>query len=660
MTLDQIAEAFDPQRDAGFGIALGPVPGTETVLSGIDLDDSYDDPRITPAAQRVVEASCGAYTEISPSSRGIKIFGVGDIGTAKAPQVEIYSGGRFFAVTGRRIAGDRLADLKAAAALAREILSGQDVGLRDRPISEGGRNNAVFQYACLLRGRGVPDAEAAARLREFNIRRCSPPLEEREVQDILERVSRYPAAFPLTDLGNCQRLVARFGVNMRYIPEFKRFITFDGRRWHLDRDGEPMRMAKDTARSIYEEARDASDTGRQQALSRWAVQSQSAGRLQAAVDLAKTEPSIPIKPSALDSDPMLLGVSNGTIDLRTGQLRKPDRDDLITRATEVAYDPHAAAPRWNAFLREIMCGDLELVDYLQRAVGYTLTGDTSEQVLFLLFGSGANGKSTFLNFLRKILGGYAMTADVRTLMAHSQQGPRNDLAAMRGARLVVSSEVEDGSRFAEVLVKLATGGDMISARFLYGEFFEYEPNFKLWIAANHKPVIRGDDYAIWRRIRLIPFALTLSPDKIDRTLDATLTLELPGILRWAVEGCLAWQRHGLDTPVSVQQATVEYRSEMDHLGQFLEDRCEVSAGRTVGATELFDAYRIWAHRQGLEHPWTQTKFATRLRERLPSVTPMRTMHGRGYRGIGLRSTSSTQDIEDQATLDDSRRTRGHR
>jgi putative DNA primase/helicase len=331
---------------------------------------------------------------------------------------------------------------------------------------------------------------------------------------------------------------------------------------------------------------------------------------------------------------MLLGVSNGVIDLRTGRVRDADRDDYITRLAPIAYDREAEAPRWNAFLAQVTGGDQELAAYLKRAVGYSLTGQTVEQCLFLLFGLGANGKSTFLAILRALLGDYAASTDVQTWMARDRSGPNNDLAALRGARVVVSSEVEDGTRFAEVLLKLATGGDTLKARFLYSEFFEFRPTFKLWIAANHKPVIRGDDLAIWRRIRLVPFTVTIPPEQQDRNLEASLRDELPGILNWAIEGCLEWQRHGLTTPAAVQAAGNDYRAEMDHFSQFLDECCVLDPKRTVRAVVVYDSYTGWCRTQGIEHPRTLPRFWSKLAER--GITKLRDEKGIEYRGITLR------------------------
>lgn len=525
-------------------------------------------------------------------------------------------------------------------------------------IAEGSRNDAIFREAARLRERDVPEFEAWALLQEFNATRCTPPLAERELRQCFKSAWKYAPGFAPTDLGNAKRIVARYGVDLRFVHDFDRFLIWRGPHWATDRDDEIERWTKDMVRAIYDEARDESDDDRRKRLTQWALASQSVTRIRAARDLTRSEPGIPIAPQALDADPMLLGVANGTLDLTTGELREARRDDYITKIAPIAYDPQAEAPLWRAFLDKCMGGDAQLVEFLQRASGYCLTGRTDEQCLFLLYGSGLNGKTTFLNIVRALLGDYATVTDVQTWMTRERGGVTNDIAALRGVRLVVSSEVEDGARFAEVLIKLVTGSDVLKARFLYAEFFEFRPALKLWIAANHKPQIRGDDLAIWRRIRLIPFAVTIAPEERDLRLEAKLREELPGILRWAVEGCLSWQRDGLPVPDAVRAATNEYRREMDHFGQFLAERCEIARGRTARAGQVFATYRLWAESQGIDFPMTMQRMWSKLSER--GMRKVNTMHGVVYQGIGLRETDPAHELEEGVSGPAGRRAKGRR
>ncbi len=451
-----------------------------------------------------------------------------------------------------------------------------------------------------------------------------------------QREAREAAAVPerdgLTDLGNAERLVREQGEDLRYCYPWGAWLAWDGRRWARDTTGEVLRRAKATIQAIYHDAAGEPDDKRRAALVAHARRSEADPRLRAMVHLAESERGMPVQPDDLDVDPMLLGVANGVLDLRGGGLRPHSRDDLLTKLVPVAYDPATACPRWRAFLDRVFAGDADVVDFVQRAVGYSLTGDTREQVFFFLYGTGQNGKSTFLETLRALLGDYGQAADFSTFLATERDGVRNDLAKLRGARLVTAVEAGEGRRLAEVLVKQVTGGDTITARFLFREFFDFTPVFKLWLGANHKPVIRGTDHAIWRRVRLIPFTVTIPEAERDRDLKAKLRAELPGILAWAVEGCLRWHRDGLGEPEAVRAATAAYRAEMDVLGDFVAECCVEDSGASVTAAALHAAYTAWAERQG-EKPLAPRTFGLRLQER--GFRPRKGTAGR-REWVGLR------------------------
>lgn len=482
-----------------------------------------------------------------------------------------------------------------------------------RGVPRGARNDQLFRYAAKLRADGHSFADAERLVLEAAAR-CAPPLDAEEALACLSSAWRYRATHHLTDLGNAHRFVVRHGGNTRYVPTVKKWLTWDGARWLFDEDGEVARLAKDTALSIYVEAAEESNDQRRAALAKWAAQSESERRLRSIVELAKTEPGVPLAVDALDADPWLLGVTNGVLDLRSGTLRQPRREDYITQRAPVAYNAEATCPTFEAFLSRIFADNRELIEFVRRAAGYTLTGSTAEQCLFLLWGTGANGKSTLVNTLRALLGDYATQADAATFMFRDRGGASNDIARLRGARLVSAIETEDGQRLAESLVKQLTGQDAIAARFLYAEHFEFVPAFKLWLAANHKPIVHGDDYAIWRRIHLIPFTVPIPEAERDRTLPEKLAAELPGILNWALAGCSAWQAHGLMPPEEVRAATAEYRREMDVLQDFLDARCIIKANARVGASALYAAYRHWAEETG-HRPMSQTRFGRKLGER---------------------------------------------
>lgn len=401
-----------------------------------------------------------------------------------------------------------------------------------------------------------------------------------------------------TDLGNARRLVRMYGTDIKFVPEFDKWLIWDGVRWVIE-DERILQLAKKVTERMHIEARDLDDENRSK-LIRHALASESANRLKAMVELAKTEPGVTIHQCDLDTDPFLLNLLNGTLDLKTGRLRTHDREDYLTKLALVEYDPTAQAPLWEKFLDRIMNGNQAVIEYLQRAVGYSLSGDTGEQCMFFLYGTGANGKSTALNILRTLLSDHAMQASADTLMVKQHNGSATpDLARLRGARMVTTSEVEDGQRFAESAIKQMTGQDTLTVRHLYAPPFEYKPNFKIWLAANHRPVVRGSDHAIWRRIHLIPFTVTIPEEERDKHLEKKLRRELPGILTWAVAGCLEWQKKGLAPPSEVKSATEDYRQEMDSIGQWLSECCEVDAQAQTFAADLYKSYEAWTRDNGM-------------------------------------------------------------
>ena len=424
---------------------------------------------------------------------------------------------------------------------------------------------------------------------------------------------RPETAANMTDLGNAERLVEQHGADLHYVYAWDKWLVWDGRVWRIDDTGEVERRAKQTVRGIYVEAADAEIAEARKALAGHAKSSEGRARIEAMISLARSEPGIAITPEQLDADPWALSTLNGTLDLRAGELREHRREDHITKLTSVEYDPDAAAPTWAAFLERILPGE-ELRAFVQRAVGYSATGDTSEQCMIINHGGGANGKSTFQEAIAAALGDYAMRAPTEMLLAKRTSGIPNDVARLKGARFVAASETEEGRRLAESLVKDLTGQDTITARFMRAEWFDFEPTHKLWLSTNHKPEIRGTDTAIWRRIRLVPWTVTIPPAQQDKKLPTKLRDELPGILAWIVRGCLEWQREGLRPPDEVRRATGRYRAEMDVLAAFIDEECVVAEHATATAKALYSAYRGWCEENG-EKPETQRRFGGRLKER---------------------------------------------
>jgi P4 family phage/plasmid primase-like protien len=444
-----------------------------------------------------------------------------------------------------------------------------------------------------------------------------------------------PKSFPYTELGNAERLIYHHGADLRYCHPWNKWLVWDERRWFTDTTGEINRRAFATVRQMLAEASKIDDEAERKALVKWEQKSESGKVRREMIETSKSLNGIPVLPDDLDKHPWTLNVNNGEIDLRTGKLEGHKRENLITKLAPVTYDPNAKCPTWESFLCRIMNGNTSLIGFLQRAIGYALTGDTGEQCLFILYGAGANGKSVFLDTVSALFGeDYAQNTPASTLMVRRNEGIPNDIAALKGARLITAIEAEEGQRLAESLVKSMTGGDKMTARFMRGEFFSFIPEFKLFLATNHKPQIKGVDHAIWRRINLIPFEVTIPAGERDRSLSSKLKKELSGILNWALEGCLWWQREGLGIPDEVKAATNFYRDEMDVIGDFLADRCMITPVARVENKDLRMAYERWCDANG-ERAISQKAFSSRLVDR-GFVSSRSGANGRrAWPGIGL-------------------------
>lgn len=423
-----------------------------------------------------------------------------------------------------------------------------------------------------------------------------------------------PGQHPFSDLGNARRLVDDHGHDLRYAPQLGTWLAWDGRRWAEDVTGEADRRAKAVVDGFYTQlATLAGEESRKKLAAHW-MRSQAAPRLEAMVRLARTEPGVPVTVAELDADPWLLNTETGAIDLRTGEITCGERRLLVTKLASITVDPAAQCPTWRWFLDWAMRGDEQLVGFLQRAVGYSLTGSVGEQCLFFLHGSGENGKSTFLNVLQRLAGDYALAAEADLLLATTHERHSTGIADLVGRRLVVVQETDDGRRLAEATVKQLTGGDTIRARRMRQDNFEFRPTHKLWMAANHRPMVRGTDHGIWRRIRMVPFEAAVAPGERDPGLLDRLLTELPGILNWALEGARQWLADGLRPPDAVLQATQEYRTEQDHVGRFVADICTLAPTVCVSAKDLRTAYEAWCEENG-ERAWSAKAMAPQLVDR---------------------------------------------
>jgi len=423
------------------------------------------------------------------------------------------------------------------------------------------------------------------------------------------------AELGFTEYGNAQWLVATHGADLRYVRAQRRWVTWDAQRWRTDDTGEVERRMKAIVPTLLRLAADEPDESRRKQLTQWALECSKARTIEASLRLATSEPEVAVGGDLFDRDPWLLNVANGTLELRSGTLRAPRREDYCTKLAPVAYDQGAPAPRWAQFLDDTTRGDAELARYLQRVAGYCLTGETGEQCWFLLYGSGGNGKTCFVEVLRGLLGDYARAASFATFLVRGHETIREDVARLEGARLVTALEPPDDQRFNETLLKMLTGGDTVTARELYRGSHEFRPAFKLLLAGNHKPRVWGTDEGFWRRVRLVPFTFAVPAERRVRDYHQVLLAEEgPGILRWAIEGALGWARDGLGEPDAVALETTAYRHDEDVLGEFVEACLHETCGATLTHADLRRAYEAWCDRAASPLLGTRV-LINRLRER---------------------------------------------
>jgi putative DNA primase/helicase len=409
-------------------------------------------------------------------------------------------------------------------------------------------------------------------------------------------------------LGNAERLVARYESDIRYLVGAG-WHLWNGHRFEADRTRRIIVLAGDMVRGIYAEAASVEDESRRKALGGWAQKSEARGRLEAAIGLAQSRPEVVDLFEHFDTNPWLVGAGNGVFDLERDEFRSGRSQDRITLAMNVEFDPSAQCPRWEQFQSEIHAGDAELIAFKHRALGYCLSGDTSEQKLFIAYGTGANGKTTEQRVMLELLGDYGRKIEPETLLARERSGANNDIARLKGARYIATTETEDGKHLAEALMKQLVGGDRISARYLYREHFEFTPSGKFWIATNHRPEVTGTDHAVWRRILLVPYLVRFEngdPGLLEKLLD-----ERTGILTWLLEGFRQWRQNGLAPPPAVLAATDEYRERQDRIGNFLRECCLHPAPTDTKASAVYARYRGWSESNGMR-PISARKFHDRM------------------------------------------------
>ena len=454
--------------------------------------------------------------------------------------------------------------------------------------------------------------------------------------------------YDMTDTGNAHRLADRFGHVIRYSYNRKKWYYWDGKAWRIDDTGEIKKLADIICEEIKREAFMEQDDQMQADLLKWATRTASSKGKEAMIKECQHLNGIPASPDDFDSYVEYLNVQNGIVNLRNGELVPHDSNFMMSKICYSEYDTEHGKPvMWLRFLNDVTGGDKELQAYIQKAVGYSLTGSNREQCAYFLYGMGNNGKSTFLDTIADLLGGYAANAQPETIMMkkYGDSGALSDIARLKSARFVTSEEPTEGVRLNEGLLKQLTGGSKITCRFLYADEFEYTPEFKIWIATNHKPVIRGTDVGIWRRIKLIPFEVNIPANKVDKNLKYKLRQEFPQILAWAVDGCRKWIAEGIEEPKCVKDAVKEYKQEMDLLAGFIEQCIEIDyeSRDKVPAKLLFRAYSQWA-KDNNEYEMSSKKFFTEMGKKLPEK-------GRDGKGIFYKYIKLTGDFRQYQASD---------
>lgn len=500
------------------------------------------------------------------------------------------------------------------------------------------RNSTLTSLAGSLRRAGLSYEAIESHLIKVNDERCSPPLSLYDVQTIAKSVSRYEPekislAGPYTDVWNADIFVEQNGENIRYCGPLGGWFIWDGKRWVSDEEFRILRLAKDTIKKIRTMSQD-------KRLLKHAAASESESRLKAMVSLARSE-GVTVKSEDFDKDQYLLNCQNGVLDLNTGQLKPHSRDLLLSKMVSVPYIPEEKCPLWKIFLNQIFQDDQDLIKFMQKSIGYSLSGSTEEQVIFILHGVGGNGKSTLLTNIYKLFGSYALNTVSSSLMDKHGESIPNDIARLKGMRLVTARETEKNKSLAESQIKQLTGDDPITARYLHKEYFDFFATFKIFLATNYKPNISGTDRGIWRRIVTIPFDYIVPEEEKDGRLSEKLQNEFPGILAWAVEGYKIWRSEGLGRPKRVLEANKEYEISSDVIGTFLTERCISEVNVEEQETLLLKSLQFWCKDGGLR-PTKRQELLDYLKKNGYERT--RNIQGKViWKGLTLRAESQEED-----------------
>lgn len=639
----------------GVGIVLN-----SGILVCLDLD-GVRDPKtgvITAEATAIIE-KFNSYTEVSLSGTGVHLFARGRLpfgGKNDGRGHEIYSKDRFIALTGVAVGGfngepqerqdgidwfvgefftsstdvnpvgDFEVDDENYSAIpvservsqARRFLNSVDRAIEGK----GGDLQTFTTIMSVLRGFDLDCPEGHALISEFNAEKCIPPWPLTDIQRKIEFArndGRLPwgcllrPRFQMSDSGNAARLATQCGSDLRYCREAGTFLVYERGKWAENKPDRVLAMTKKVIAEIWEDVEKLPNGTFKEAVRKHAIKTESRAARKAMIDLLVAEKGITIPISDLDRDTWLLNVANGTVNLRTGKLQRFNRNDFITKQSTVSWDPAAKCPRFILFLDETFLGDKALMAFIKRVIGYILTGDVTAQVLIFFYGTGRNGKTTLVEIILALLGEFGIQAAPEILSLRKGEVHPTEQADLFGVRLAAAQEVKEGTSWDERAVKALTGGDRIRARKMRQDFFEFSPTHKFIVCANHKPIVKGVDEGIWRRIKMVPFKATIPIEKCDPTLPEKLRAELPGILNWALEGCLEWQKVGLAPPPEVLEATSSYRREMDIVGRFLDDKCEVIPSVREDNAQLYREFFDWCKNSGEDAPPSR-RFGERLTE----------------------------------------------
>ena len=535
--------------------------------------------------------------------------------------------------------------IKAAMNGSKPVTKGTEIP-SDAPIPDGKRNATLTSRAGQMRRNGFNQEAIEAALLTIP---CQTPLPPEEIKAIAASVSRYepqpdgdePQKFHLTDSGNARRLANQFGKDIRYSPERKQWLVWNGKVWEWDMGSIRIsRLAKKVNLNIYHEAGDEPDDERRKDLTKHARETERQVRLDAMIKSAESEPNIAIMLAELDANYCLLNVNNGTIDLKTGIVKRHNPADLITEILPIDYDPEAASAEWESFLIRVFAGDTDLISYIQRTMGYSITGDQSEQVFFFCYGRGFNGKSTLLNACRLVMGNYATQVPPTAFMVDKTKrvGPDEAISSLKNKRLVCSTELEDGQRLSVSLVKRMTGGEPLWCEHKFERGYNFQPTHKLWLSGNHEPVITDTTNSIWFRLKKIPFTIEIPEDERRKGYAEMLAADhAAAILAWLVKGCVEWAKTGhLGEPEAVKQAVAEYRDQQDILHDYLMERCLFKKSETIAQKELYADYKQWAEDNDV-NAIGKLNFRARIQEK-GALSDYGNKHVAVWRGIRLQTS----------------------